>query len=104
MAFRIEFARSAELDIIELVDYIAGDSPPMAKKWFDELFASLETLRELPLRHALIPEANDLKRELRSIHHYSHRIVYEVQAAENCVYIVRIYHGARRALTAKDIQ
>ena len=103
MAFRIELASAAELDIAEAVEYIAMDSPVMAQKWFDDLFLALEHLRQLPLRHVLIPEAADLKRELRSIHHHSHRVIYEVQEATNTVYIARVYHGARKPLMRKDI-
>ena len=104
MAFEIALAAAAERDIAEAVAYIGQDSPTRARKWFDGLFATLEQLRELPERHVLVPEADELGREIRSLHYHSHRIIYEVRPSQNTVYIARIYHGARKPLEAKDIE
>ena len=75
-----------------------------AQKWFNDLFIALESIREFPERHAVISESDQLKKNLRSFHHHSHRVIYEVQAKVNVVYIVRVYHGARKPLTQMDIR
>ena len=104
MAFRIELARHAELDIAEAVNYIAEDSPLQAARWFNGLFLVLEALREFPARNPLIREATNLGRELRSVRHHSHRVIYEIQEAKNTIYIVRVYYSARKPLSRKDFQ
>ncbi len=103
MAFKIQLADAAVQDISEFADRIALNSVVEARKWVEGLFREIETLRELPHRYALIPEAGQLKRELRSIHHHSHRVIYEVHDTENTVYIARVYHGARKPITKKDV-
>lgn len=103
MAFQVELSQQAEADIAEAADYIAADSPDNARKWVDALLVQLETLREMPQRHDLIPEAKLLLRHLRSIQHYSHRIIYEVNEDNLRVSIVRVYHGARKPLRRKDL-
>ena len=103
MAFRIEYSRVALQDIIDAFDFIAKDSQLRSQNWTEGLFELVETLMELPERHELIREAKKLQRQLRSIHYHSHRIIYEVQVERNTVFIVRVYHGARRPLAKKDV-
>lgn len=57
----------------------------------------------MPLIHPLIPESEDLGRELRSIRYHSHRIVYEVDLPSQTVYVARVYHGARKPLSPEDL-
>jgi len=104
MAFDIELSRRAEIDIYETIDYIARDSAESSRKWFDGLFSELEHLRELPERFALIPEAADIGRELRSFHYHSHRVVFEVKSRRNLFSIVRVYHGSRQPLSTEDVE
>jgi len=103
MVFRVEVTARAEVDIAEAVDCIAADSPTRARTWLAGLIASFELLQNLPTRHDLIAEAPRLRRDLRSIQHHSHRVVYEVDEVASTVFIVRIYHGARRSLGPKDL-
>jgi plasmid stabilization system protein ParE len=103
MAFEIEVSEHAEHDINEAASYIAKDSAARAKKWLIGLHSIFNSLQELPNRHSMIQEAEELGRSLRSIIHHSHRIVYEVQEAANVVYIVRVYHGAHHPLKEEDI-
>ena len=103
MAFRIEISTSAELDIVEAIAHISKDSPVLAKKWFLGLYKIINSLKRLPMRHTLIPEALVIKRPIRSILYNSYRIAYEVNSAQRVVHIVRVYHGARRPLLDKDI-
>ncbi|RYG24963.1 type II toxin-antitoxin system RelE/ParE family toxin [bacterium] len=103
MPFRVEITRRAEADALEAADYIAQDSRVAAARWFAELYAAIESLGEMPERHAVIPELG-LRHEYRSLHHYSHRVVYRVDHDQEAVYVVRIYHGARRALAERDVR
>lgn len=52
---------------------------------------------------SVIPEAEDLGHPYRSANHYSHRVIFRIDEPSTAVYIVRVYNGARRALTRKDV-
>ena len=56
----------------------------------------------MPLRFALIPEADELKRPLRSFPHHSHRVIYQVDEPAQTVSIsARLSLGARAAATRR---
>lgn len=99
MAFSIELAQAAERDIAEALDHISQASPHQTGPWLDGLFAAIDGLSALPARHALMPEAAELARPLRSLPYDSHRVVYEVNEANQCVFVVRVYHSASKPLT-----
>lgn len=82
MDFKIELSALAIADIEESVAYIQADSVLQAQKWLDELTDALNGLALFPKKYASIPESASLKRELRSFHHYSHRVIFELQEAK----------------------
>jgi len=103
MAFRIEIAQPAIDDIDEAVAFIAQDSPSDAAKWKAGLEKLIFSLRDMPTRYPIIPEAIDLQRSYRSVIHHSHRVVFRIDDEIGVVYVVRVYHGARRPLTEGDV-
>ena len=66
MAFQIRLTERAIQDIREAVTYIHQSSPQAAEKWFWELVQLQSNLQEMPLRFALIPEAEALGKPYRS--------------------------------------
>ena len=104
MVYKVVIAQAAEWDIEEAFEYIGGSSIQNATKWLNELIQQIGSLTELPLRQPLIPEAELLKRQLRSLNHFSHRIIYEVDDEKLIDNVVCVYHGARAQLTPRDIQ
>lgn len=104
MAFRVLLSAPAERDIEETVEFMVTNSPEAASKWLNGLQESLASLEEMPLRHALIPEAAILGKPYRSLPYVSHRIVYRVDDQSAQVYIVRVYHGARKPLEEEDVE
>lgn len=103
MAFNVQLTASAQNDIAETLDFLTERTPAHASKWFEGLFEALETLREMPIRQGLIAEASRLKRPLRALPYAAHRVVYEVDEAQQIVFIVRIYHSSRAPLRAEDV-
>lgn len=99
MIFEVRLSSSAELDLEEVIEFIARDSKIRAKKWMVEFQGKVESLCEFPLRHMLIPESHEMALPLRSLNHYSHRVIYLVDEERKFVEIVRIYHGARKPLS-----
>lgn len=65
--------------------------------------ALILSLQEMPGRFPVIPEAEELGLPYRSALHHSHRVIFRVDAEKNTVYVVRVYHGARRPLTPEDV-
>jgi plasmid stabilization system protein ParE len=104
MAFEIRLSAKAQFDIDESALFIAEDSPTHAAKWKSTLEDLILSLADAPDRFDLIPESTKLKRAYRSVNHYSHRVIFRVDEQANVVYIVRIYHGARRALTKRSVE
>lgn len=104
MVFKVKLTEKAQDDIDEAVKYIHDFSPTKAQRWFEGLLNALEDLSYFPERNAPIPESKILERTLRSIHYYSHRIIYEVKPDSAVVIVVRVYHSARQPLAPNEIQ
>lgn len=64
--------------------------------WWDGLLEAVNSLEELPGRCPTIPEAKHFPGELRHLLYASHRIIFEVEPG--LVTVLRVYHGARKAL------
>ena len=109
MAYRIELTGAAELDANSSFEYIRETSPVLAKRWFEGLFQAINSLRDMPQRCPIIVEADELRLEARHLL-YGKRsgiyrilfIVIEDSIEEPTVRVLRIWHGARDAVTAKD--
>jgi hypothetical protein len=94
---------SALADLTEATEFIARDSARHAKAWLSGAWIKIFGLAENPKSYAVIPESAELGVELRSRHHHSHRVIFWVRDEYETVEILRVYHGARRALTQRDI-
>ena len=103
MAYRVIVMPSAHADLDEYAAFIAKDSQRYAREWLAKAWECIFSLAENPKRFAVLAEAEELHTELRDMLHYSHRIVFWVKEADQVVEVLRIYHGARRPLTEKDI-
>jgi plasmid stabilization system protein ParE len=104
MAYRVLVARSAELDVADAVGHIAADSPRQAARWLAGLFQIIDSLRDMPCRYAQIPESEALGRVLRAVVYHSHRVVYIVDETHQKVFVVRVYHCARKPLTLSSLE
>ena len=103
MAFRVILTDPALAEVEEAADYIWDESPVNARRWLTEFWQAVETLRNMPSRHALIPEAETIGIPYRSLPHHSHRIIYRIVEEQAVVYIVRVYHSARKPLGKEDL-
>ena len=86
-------------EIEKAADFIWVESPVSARRWLSDCWRAIETLKEMPFRHALIPEADDLGIPYRSLSFHAHRLIYRVDEERSVVYVVLVYHGARKPLT-----
>ena len=103
MAFDVEITDPARDDIDDAVTFIAQNSRAAARKWKTALQALILSLQEMPGRFAVIAEARELGLPYRSAPHHSHRVIFRIDEEKNTVFVVRVYHGARRPLSREDM-
>lgn len=98
MIFRVIVSDTAFGDMEEAAEFIWSESPGNARRWLSDCWRGIYSLGEMPLRHALIPEADEIGLPYRSLPVSSHRLIYRVDEEKSVVYVVRVYHAARRPL------
>jgi plasmid stabilization system protein ParE len=103
MVFRVEITDPARDDIDSATAYIAQDSPSAAQKWMSGLDNLIQSLEAMPERYPVIPESIGMTRSYRGAVYHSHRVIFRIDEEQNVVYVIRLYHGARRPLTDHDL-
>ena len=87
---KVRFSAQAEIDLIEIADYIALDSNAHALAFVRELRLCCERIGRMPMGYRLRPE---LGAGVRSCAVKSHVIFFVVTEGE--ALIARVMHGAR---------
>lgn len=87
---RVRISRRAEMDLIEITDFIALDNPERAHQFEDELLERAQKISLTPFGYVERPE---IREGLRSCAHGAYVIFFTVD--EQGVRIERILHGAR---------
>jgi toxin ParE1/3/4 len=102
--YRVEFTASAEAELRAAYDFIARDKKSAASKWLCGALAAIRSLRTLPFRHEIVPEAEATAVTLRHIIYGSYRIIYRID--DHRVRVFRVIHAARRlsSQTLKDME
>ena len=85
------FTVQAEIDLEEIADYIALDSPERAMSFVQEIREHCERIAKGPRTYAKRPELGD---EIRACAHGNYMIVFE--PFEDSARVLRVLHGARR--------
>jgi plasmid stabilization system protein ParE len=74
--------------------------PAQAERWYQGLFARIETLTNQPLRCPVIAESCKFPEELRELRYgkrkNKHRIIFTIRGSD--VVILHVRHGARDEL------
>jgi len=111
MAFRVEIAPRALADIEEAFLYIRQGSPERASRWLLGIIDAINSLEQMPGRHPVAPESEDLGQEVRVLHfgkrHHVYRVFFSVRLEGPKQGVVRIFHvrhGVRRKPTAAELQ
>lgn len=87
---RVRLSRRAELDLIEITDFIALDNPERARQFEDKLLEHAHRIALAPLGYV---ERRELREGLRSCAHGAYVIFFNVD--DQGVRIERILHSAR---------
>ena len=67
MAYDVKLTAPAEDDAYRAFEYIREQSPDAAERWLIGLFQAIFSLREIPRRCPIIPEAKMVGREVRHL-------------------------------------
>lgn len=86
----VRLSRRAEMDLVEITDFIALDNPERAYEFEDELLERARKISMAPLGYIERPE---LKEGVRSCAHGAYVIFFTVD--DQGIRIERILHGAR---------
>jgi len=91
--YQVVVTSVAREDLRRLRAWIAADDPVAARRFVAALAEQIGHLESLPLRGAVIPEAELLGVSLRHLVFGDYRTVYRVE--DDRVVVLRVLHGAR---------
>jgi len=86
----------AERDIEAAYGWMMNHAPSVADAWYDDVFAAIDSLGEMPQRCPLAPEAKYFKQEVRHLILGAYRILFTVD--ERNVRVMTIRHVSRKPL------
>jgi len=87
---RVRFSRRAELDLLDIGDWIAHDRPRAARRFVEALIARSSELSINPELGPLLPAYGD---HVRGLGLKPYIILYRVAGED--VFVERVIHGAR---------
>lgn len=93
----LEISPLAQLDLEEIADYIARDSPTNADRFIESLQFQCHKLARAPFAYVARPEVGE---GIRSCSYGRYTIFFRVD--EPMVHVVRILHSARDVVDAFD--
>jgi toxin ParE1/3/4 len=82
---------TAFADLEDIENYIAQDSPTIARRFILKIFDKMDQLPEYPLSGKPVPEIGD--NDIRELLLNNYRIIYQLK--DDNINILRIVHGAR---------
>jgi toxin ParE1/3/4 len=88
---KVLWTEQAQVDLVNIRDYIARDSSGYAEVVVDRIFEGVDRLAEFPLSGRLVPEVQDER--MREVILGSYRIVYRVRA--DVVEVLTVFHSSR---------
>lgn len=101
MAYRVELARNAEIELEELYLWIVARAPHHGPKWFNGLEHAVLSLGQLPKRCAVAPESIDPDHPARVLScgrkPHAYRVFFTFNDNAEAVRVVHIRHRARTA-------
>ncbi len=93
MGWKIIIAPSAQADLGDIVRYIARHNSDAAARMGYELITRAESVAGFPEVGRVVPEFQ--QPNLHEVICRSYRIIYRLRRDEQCIDIVRFWHGAR---------
>ncbi len=100
MKYRVEITDTAWAELQAAYEWLTERAPGAARRWRDSLLQAVAKLESHPGRYPLAPESDYLGGNVRQLLYGKRRGVYRVlyRVDADCVYVLRVRHGARRFL------
>jgi len=102
--YRVETSPAALKAIEEAFEFIHGHSPQNAINWLGDLYRAVDSLETMPERCGVIRENDSFDVEVRELLHYSHRIIFSVDADQHVVRVHAVRHAARDDLADDELE
>ena len=93
MAWRIIWTETANLDLKEIVLFIAKDNRDAAVKLARKVFEHIEKAAQMPQSNRIVPEKDD--KTIREAILKPYRIIYHIDENREAITVLRIWHGFR---------
>ena len=88
----INFSEISYEDLEDIENYIARDSPKIARNFVNQVFERIEVLHNFPKIGRKVPEFDD--DDIRELILGKYRIVYRIESEERII-VARVIHGSR---------
>lgn len=93
MGWQVVFTPQSLDDLEQIVTFVAKDNSDRAQTFGDELIDRALSVATFPEIGRVVPEIDNPA--VREIIHGPYRIIYEVFAERETVFVLRFWHGAR---------
>ena len=108
MAYRVEIARRAEVDLEELYRWVVRRAPQQGVRWFNGLERAVLSLGQHPKRCPVAPESFDSEYPVRVLTYgrkpQTYRIFFMVDDDAEIVRVLHVRRGARHPPMAEDLK
>jgi plasmid stabilization system protein ParE len=108
MAYRVEIARNAEIELEELYLWVVAQAPQQGARWFNGLERAVLSLDQHPKRCPLAPESIDPGLPVRVLSYgrkpHAYRIFFTVDETDRLVRVVHVRRAARRSPTPDELK
>jgi toxin ParE1/3/4 len=108
MAYRVEIARSAELQLEELYLWVIDRAPTQGAAWFNRLEKTILSLNLNPERCPMAAESFDPDHPVRVLNFgrspHVYRVFFTVDERADVVRIVHVRRGARQRPTTAELK
>jgi toxin ParE1/3/4 len=108
MAYRVELAKSAEVQLEELYLWVVERAPSQGAAWFNGLERAILSLAQLPKRCRIAPESFDPNQPVRVLSYgrspHVYRVFFTVEERANVVRVVHVQRGARQRPTPSELK
>jgi toxin ParE1/3/4 len=108
MAYRVELAKSAEIELEELYRWVVAQAPGQGAAWFNGLEHAILALDRFPGRCRMAPEAFGPDQPVRVLNYgrspHVYRVFFTVDETAKVVRVVHVRRGARQRATPSDLK
>lgn len=108
MAYRVELARNAEVELEALYLWVVARAPHQGAKWFNGLERAVLSLDQLPKRCPVAPESINPDRPVRVLSYgrkpHVYRVFFTVDDAAEAVRVLHIRHRARTSPVPDELK